>query len=105
MTVHPHRGEGVKPLAPQKHPVMRQIGGRHFKRAPVSPVRFADPLNCPLVVAIERIGNPARRQQIGMDTAGNFRGQPFVATGECDLPLSIETQSLYSRCISPMRKV
>ena len=104
LAVDSHRGQRVQTFAPQKHPVMRQIGGGHFKRAPISPVRLADPLNRLLIVAIERIGNPARGEQIGVNATGNFCGQSFVAAGGRDLPRAVEAQGLHSHRISPVRK-
>ena len=64
-------GQSIQSFALQENAVVFQDFLRHIESALVDPIAFANPLDGVFVVAIKRIGDFSRRQQIRMDTTGN----------------------------------
>ena len=71
----------IQAIKNQVSMIVRERGCINLKRGLILPVGQADPLQTELVVAIERIGDEAAVQQIGLNHARNLRGMPFFDVG------------------------
>jgi hypothetical protein len=70
------RGEGVEALGDEVVACLVRRGP--LERAAVAPDGVADPLGGGLAVAVERVGDPAGPQQVGVHAAGDLRLDRFA---------------------------
>jgi hypothetical protein len=93
--VHPHRGQGVEPVAAQQHALAAQHGRRHLEIAAINPAGRANPLHGCLLVAVERVGDPAGSEQVGVDAARHPGWNRGGVTRLGHAPGAVETEAMH----------
>jgi hypothetical protein len=84
--VEQHGGIGVEPVEHQLVVRPREIVRADGERGAVLPVLPLDPLQPALVVAVERIGDDAVREEVGVHRAGDGGRQPERVARAPELP-------------------
>ena len=83
-------GQRVQAVEDEGEVVLGCHSGVDAEAAAVLPVRLGDPLDPQLLVADERIGDPARGHQVGVDAARNLCREPLLGAALSKMPRTAE---------------
>ncbi len=84
-------GDRIQPIANKDYIFLGQKIGVDGKAAAVFPVVFSHPHDLQLIIGHERVRDFAQREQVGVHTARDSGGQPFICSTLAELPFAAQS--------------